>query len=348
MKYISLLHVMRNFGDQIKSCHSLCRVHSYLSNMALENNADMRLFTIENGTADPETGQIMNTVTMSDAINSQMVFDMHIPTTLHFPPFLELEWLKTEMPLSDSMYDVMMQIACMFTLRIVGFIKIDDYMPTSETWLAYLEECGIIIDVEDLEDAPAILQTCELSDVKLPKHRSWAMFLMYGPDFPKLFDICNGQSSSFKEFYHHMPVLLSLFMVEFCEGKLENWPKQLRIDMENRIRETMEGFSRYVVAAVDMLTYGRCVSITSADITIVKSMFNMILKRIRDLNSDIGLISYNDYCYVKGPEMIQASVRLTRMGINWEKEMDRAEKEEKEQAAENTSVDGEQEDEVQW
>lgn len=77
-------------------------------------------------------------------------------------------------------------------------------------------------------------------------------------------------------------------------------------------------------------------------------MFTMILDRISDLNSNIGVISYGNYCYVKGPEMMRASVRLTGMGINWEEEMKRAEEEEKERAAENTSVDGEQEDEVQW
>ena len=144
-----------------------------------------------------------------------------------------------------------------------------------------------------------------------------------------------------------MPVLLSLFMVEFCDGKLKNWPKQLRIDMENRIRDTMDGFSRYMFLTSDAFTYGRCMSITSADIAMVRSMFTMILDRISDLNSNIGVISYGNYRYVKGPEMMRASVRLTGMGIDWEEEMKRAEKEEKERAAENTSVDGEQEDEVQ-
>lgn len=352
MKYISLLHVMRNFGDRIKSCRSLCPVSSGLSNnTAFEGNTwlkpDVRPFTIENAAADPETGQVLNMVTIRETVDRERVFDRHLPATLPFPPFLELEWLKTEMPLSDSMYDVMIQIACMFTLQIVTFMRTDAARTTPEIWLAYLEEHGITIEVEDLEDAPAILQSCELSDLKLPKYRSWATLLMYGPDFPKLFKICNDQSSSFKEFYHHMPVLLSLFMVEFCDGKLKNWPKQLRIDMENRIRDTMDGFSRYRFLTSDAFTYGRCMSITSADIAMVRSMFTMILDRISDLNSNIGVISYGNYRYVKGPEMMRASVRLTGMGIDWEEEMKRAEKEEKEQAAENTSVDGEQEDEVQ-
>lgn len=352
MKYISLLHVMRNFGDRIKSCRSLCPVSSDLSNnTAFEGNTwlkpDVRPFTIENAAADPETGQVLNMITIRETVDRERVFDRHLPATLPFPPFLELEWLKTEMPLSDSMYDVMIQIACMFTLQIVTFMRTDAARTTPEIWLAYLEEHGITIEVEDLEDAPAILQSCELSDLKLPKYRSWATLLMYGPDFPKLFKICNDQSSSFKEFYHHMPVLLSLFMVEFCDGKLKNWPKQLRIDMENRIRDTMDGFSRYRFLTSDAFTYGRCMSITSADITMVRSMFTMILDRISDLNSNIGVISYGNYRYVKGPEMMRASVRLTGMGIDWEEEMKRAEKEEKERAAENTSVDGEQEDEVQ-
>lgn len=352
MKYISLLHVMRNFGDRIKSCRSLCPVSSDLSNnTAFEGNTwlkpDVRPFTIENAAADPETGQVLNMITIRETVDRERVFDRHLPATLPFPPFLELEWLKTEIPLSDSMYDVMMQIACMFTLQIVTFMRTDAARTTPEIWLAYLEEHGITIEVEDLEDAPAILQSCELSDLKLPKYRSWATLLMYGPDFPKLFKICNDQSSSFKEFYHHMPVLLSLFMVEFCDGKLKNWPKQLRIDMENRIRDTMDGFSRYRFLTSDAFTYGRCMSITSADITMVRSMFTMILDRISDLNSNIGVISYGNYRYVKGPEMMRASVRLTGMGIDWEEEMKRAEKEEKERAAENTSVDGEQEDEVQ-
>lgn len=352
MKYISLLHVMRNFGDRIKSCRSLCPVSSGLSNnTAFEGNTrlkpDVRPFTIENAAADPETGQVLNMITIRETVDRERVFDRHLPATLPFPPFLELEWLKTEMPLSDSMYDVMMQIACMFTLQIVTFMRTDAVRTTPEIWLAYLEERGITIEVEDLEDTPAILQSCELSDLKLPKYRSWATLLMYGPDFPKLFKICDDQSSSFKEFYHHMPVLLSLFMVEFCDGKLKNWPKQLRIDMENRIRDTMDGFSRYRFLTSDAFTYGRCMSITSADITMVRSMFTMILDRISDLNSNIGVISYGNYRYVKGPEMMRASVRLTGMGINWEEEMKRAEEEEKERAAENTSVDGEQEDEVQ-
>lgn len=343
---------MRNFGDRIKSCRSLCPVSSDLSNnTAFEGNTwlkpDVRPFTIENAAADPETGQVLNMITIRETVDRERVFDRHLPATLPFPPFLELEWLKTEIPLSDSMYDVMMQIACMFTLQIVTFMRTDAARTTPEIWLAYLEEHGITIEVEDLEDAPAILQSCELSDLKLPKYRSWATLLMYGPDFPKLFKICNDQSSSFKEFYHHMPVLLSLFMVEFCDGKLKNWPKQLRIDMENRIRDTMDGFSRYRFLTSDAFTYGRCMSITSADITMVRSMFTMILDRISDLNSNIGVISYGNYRYVKGPEMMRASVRLTGMGIDWEEEMKRAEKEEKERAAENTSVDGEQEDEVQ-
>lgn len=353
MKYISLLHVMRNFGDRIKSYRSLCQVSPDLSNnVAFEGNTwlkpDVRPFTIENVAADPETGQAMNTVTIRETVDRERVFNGHIPAVLPFPPFLELEWLKTEMPLSDSMYDVMMQIACMFTLQIVTFMRIDTDRTTPEMWLAYLEERGMTIEVEDLEDTPAILQSCELSDLKLPKYRSWATLLMYGPNFPKLFDVCDNQSSSFKEFYHHMPVLLSLFMVEFCDGKLKNWPKQLRIDMENRIRDTMDGFSRYMSLTSDTFTYGRCMSITSADIAMVRSMFTMILDRISDLNSNIGVISYGNYCDVKGPEMMRASVRLTGMGINWEEEMKRAEEEEKERAAENTSVDGEQEDEVQW
>lgn len=345
MKYISLLHVMRGYGEAVQSCHSMHAVHTELSNKQFDANIDLKPFDIDT-TTEPETGQVTNTVTVRDQIDRAKAFWATMPASLPLYPFLELEWLRQKMPLSDIEYNIMVQLSCMYMIQVIAFKQRNDININAESWLAYLERHEMVIEVEEVEDTPVILQACMLPSVKIPKIRSWNTLLLYGHGFQLLFDQCNGQSTSFKEFYYHMPVLLSMFMVDYYGNKLENWSKELRLEAESTIRETINDFTRYAVTPNDMFTYGTTMNITSADVTLVSTMFTTVMEMITDMNADMGLISYYSYCNVRGPERIRASVRLTNMDIDWCEEMDRADKEKAALAAENASVDGEQEDEV--
>lgn len=347
MKYISLLHVIGNYGEAVRSCHNMHAIPSALSNKQYNASVDLKPFDIDTST-EPETGQVTNTVRVRDHIDRTAAFTRAMPPSLPFYPFLELEWLRQKMPLSDIQYNVLMQLSFMYVIQVIVFKQKNDINLNTDSWLAYLERHEMVVEVEELEDTPVILQTCVFPDVEKPKIRSWSTLLLYGNDFQQLFGRCNDQSSSFKEFYYHMPVLLSMFMVDYYGSNLENWSKELRIEAESTIREAINGFTRYVVTpgAGDTFTYGITMNITQADVTLVSTMFTIIMEMITDMNADMGLISYYSYCNIRGPERIRASVRLTNMDINWCEEMDRADKEKAALAAENASVDGEQEDEV--
>ena len=333
MKYISLLHVMRLYGHLIKVYRSVrCLDHS-TTNRPYTANGDYRPFTIGPRT-DMETGQLLNTLRFNLLSNTNGLYGYNTSQLGYvvMPPVMEVEWLKTELGLDHELTEVLNQLAYLFTVQILIYGHDMDTVTTT-TWMENLERENCIIDVEDLMDTPTILSSNSISlpAVSLTKIRSWQTAILYDTTFPDLFERCVAQATSFKELYYHMPVLLTLFMRDYCVAKLKNWPKQIRLEMKNTIQDSLNRLDRYSIIANPVYTYGLCGSVTETDVNFIRTMLGMVQNKIQDLNSDIGIISFSDYQRIQGPETIRAIIRLSNMDIDWSNEISRAKREKERQ-----------------
>ena len=319
---------MQLYSKYIKEYRGLRVLNNEVTQKTLQSNTDYRPFIIERTTV-PETKQAMNMLRFNPEFNINIAYAPNLLRSFEVSPILEVEWFKKDLDLSDEISSVLEQLGYKFMAQILAWGQYHMNMTTEDAWQMYMIREGAVIEVDELEDTPAILFADPLSQVNLPKFRSWAMVYMYAQNFPKLFYLCKEQTSCLKEFYYHLPILLAMFMIDYHANKLDHWSKHVRLDIENVMRECMENFSAYSVQERNIYTYGVCISVTSSDINLIHSVFTLIYDKIHDLNTEIGLITYHDYINVRGPETVRASIRLANMEINWCNEMRRAEEENK-------------------
>lgn len=331
MKYLSLIKYMHMYGNYIKSHKRLIVISHSETELPYVENVEYNPFIIssvspllkEQMGISPE--QQMNCL-KRNALNSVQYYNNTIPETFYMPPVLEIEWLRTKLDLSEENIEVLIQTSYFMVMNLMA-----NYLYGSTLdWMASLENEGVIIDVEDLEDTPAILMNDSLSEIKVPKSYSYNMILIYAKNAHNLVDQCLKRVHVFKEVFLHLPIILSMFMVEYFENNLANWSSSTKIMMEENLGEILENYRPDVNALnPDMYTYGRCSLPTEKDKNLWKAVLNEIYNKLRDINRNMGLISYFDYKRITGPETTRASVRLSELDIDWDEEMARVEKEKK-------------------
>lgn len=333
MKYVSLIEVMRLYGIYVKKNKTLLVMWQNAFNRTYEDNNDYSFFEII-PEINEETGQICNTLEIKSEryrdFNQGYVRTEDDLKYFTMPPIMELEWLRRELDLTDEYMNILVQLGYAFIAHVMVWVDKSKYRyPSSQSWMDYLEEKNAIMEVEELEDTPKILTADPLKLMAIPKTRSWQYPLIYAGDFRPLFSFMTQQSVvTFKLLYYQMPVMLALFMCNFYANKLSDWSKHSYIEMENEISDQIQSIEALYQIRSDAYTYGQT-TITSADNEFVRYCLTCIREKIHTISSDIGTISWGTYRNVRGPEIVHAQVRLSCMDINWKREMDRAEAENK-------------------
>lgn len=337
MKYVSLIGLMTMYGYAVKDRHCHYNFDYNLTNVGFDRKDDFRPFVIEKDTneknhiKDANPNQVMHKLTEKNSITHYSF----ISGNFVVPPILEVEWLANELGLSEEETEVMNQMGYSFMIWIMSWI----YDGEVDRWLHYMENEKAIIEVEDLKDTPYILAADPMPNVTPPKAKTWADIIVYGEDFPSIYRRCVSQTVSFKELYQHMPILLAIFMRDYCSNELNDWPKPLRLSVENEIQDYFVQLDSYTTKIGLIYTYSLSTGITNKDVELMRNVLIIIYNKIHTLNSKIGLISYTQYGNIRGPEKIQASIRLTGMNIKWQEEIDRANDEKKAHEEDNEESD---------
>lgn len=331
MKYISLIRLMLLYGSFVDSQKRVPELR-WTQRYSQGDDNGFTVFSIITST-DNETGQVMKQISAANNKDDRERLeygDFYIDDDCILPPVLETEWLKKQFNMTDDQYEVMQQLSYMLIMNVVQWRTVRHVRGTRSLF-DYLCSENVIMDVEELEDTPVILSKIERYPIHYPKIRSWKDVLLYGVDFRQLYEKCNNQSSSFREIYAHLPLLMSLFMVDYYGTKLEDWDKSSRLYWENTTQDYVNELSkRIVLSRRPEYTYGRSTNITQYDLSFVHFVFSLVYDLIHELNTNIGRISYFNYKNIHGPEKIQATLCLDNMRINWNKEIERAEREKKE------------------
>lgn len=352
MKYVSLIRLMSMYGYKVKEEH--CVFYLPAADIRYEAKEDFTPFDIEinvdvkNHMTETNPDQIMNRLTSKNICMHSNVYYSSF-NAFEVPPILEVEWLAKELGLIDEYTEVMNQMGYAYMAWVMTYVMSNKTDNNVDRWLRYIEENEVIVEVEEVEDAPYILTEKAMPTVTLPTFRTWADVLLYGKDFPSIFYKCIEQSIGFKELYHHMPVILALFMRDYCFNKLDNWSKQERLDIENSVLDFKFKLANYPQINDLIYTYSLSSDITHKDVELMRYMLDSVYDKLHELNTRIGIISYVDYKRICGVEKTYASIRLTNMSIDWNDEIYRAnrkkKKNEEEQAENNASEDDESHDE---
>lgn len=332
MKYLSLIEVMRLYGSYIQQRRRLIDFSYASVCMTFNSHFDYKPFIIESIEKN-ESGQSLNRLDFNhnNPYDHPEVKYGNIPEFVIMPPILEIEWLKKEINLDETIADILTQIGYMYMASIMGWAPydLDDSKP--EAWMNYLLEHEVIKEIEELDDTPIILSNDPLPESVQLKIRSWNNILAYGSNFPEVFKCCENQTNTFKMIYLHAPIIMAMFMIECHANKLSNWTKDEKLNMEKSINDLVNSYYRYTVDQHELYTYGTCSVITQIDRDLIIFILNLIYDELHEINADIGLITYGIYRNIRGPKTIRADVCLTNMFINWDIEIERVEHEKDEQ-----------------
>lgn len=329
MKYVSLIGIMALYANYAKEFRGLRSLAYEMSSRAYEHNKDYALFIIETGTED-ENGQAVKTLRFREDVNRRSAVGYYTPASIIMPPILEIEWMRAAGTLPEVQMDVLEQVGYTYIIQILSWADRRTDENNHRHYYEMIEGTKGIVEAEEVADAPVILSAIEKPQGSLQKVKSWNTVYLYGDDFNTLLTRCLGQTQRFKELYIHIPLLLSVFLVEKEVDGLSEWTKTERLAMENELQELVRESGTYTPAqGGTQYTYGGCVSITRQDIQLHTDVFNIIYAAIHEQNTNMGLISYSDYSRVKGPDVIKASVRLSSLIIDWSEVLERAEQEKK-------------------
>ena len=331
MKYISLIKILEAYGHEMKTAGYLKALGYQAIQNSYERGMDMRPFLITQ-MVEQGTGQRMQTLRFHATDSIHGVYAVQFPNPFILPPVLEFEWLQQELELPKDVSEALEQLFYMLIMHLTAFLSEFRNRPITNgesegiEYRRYMEQEGLIIDVEELGDAPAVLMPNPLSEMKLPKYRSYNTVLFYAADFRTFYHLCKEQSDSFHELYIHIPVMLALFMLSYCHDGLSQWSKHARLSMETEMKTHIENL--VVVSSYQGdCTYARSGRITTADRDFIRSIFMIIRDKLHDMNQNLGLISYSTYSSVTGPETVSADVQLSGMTIDWKEEMLRVKEE---------------------
>ena len=143
--------------------------------------------------------------------------------------------------------------------------------------------------------------------------------MFHAASFVDLMNRCENQSSLIREIHIHMPILVSMFMLDYChpKGHFTNWSKDDRVLCKTLLEQWIQRCSAEHNDYPDKYTYAVNTIRSRRDTDFLCDSLSFILERLKDANKNIGLITISTYCNVQGPETVHADVRLARMGIVW-------------------------------
>lgn len=314
MKYISLLAVANWYAHHTKDRRSLSRI-------CAPSGYQGRMLTIRQTTA--ETGQIMKNI--STVVPQFLYHNFHTGylTDAEMFPIMEIEYMKKTLPFGDPVFEVLEHMAYFYIVMAMfpgSQLRMD-------SWADEVNDSGCIKELEDIEDALLVMEKQKFFESAAPKIAEYETYIFSDTDFLSLFYRCEKQTTKLMEFYYHIPVLLSIFLVDNERLNFNTWTKTQRIRLVEEINYLHDMFSEYRLINMNHYSYGTSANPTDADRDFVFTIFDYIVGKIKNKNAKMGIISYDDYTDVRGPEHIEATVRLSNMHINWDEEIERAEQE---------------------
>lgn len=366
MNYISLFELMRYYGTRVREMKSGRTLNSSIES-SFNHQTDYRPFDIRTDRQDD--GHVCNTLSIRTVYKPNTYWGRgqlgaQYPKNIMMPPILETEWIASVMGLPQDQKELLTQLAYEFVIYVLSW-EVEMHSNVGTEWTEHMRANGILMDVDSMEDVPEILAAVKMNFPPSSMHRvkTWYTVIAYGTGFSDVYAECSKRSTFIGEVYLHLPVLLSLFMCDYCQNKMADWSKADRLNMENELSGLIANLNGNLMGNVngivesDRYTYAVTTRLTSTDIRFIRSMVTLMFDRLHELNADIGTINYGNYTIIKGPEHIRACVRLTGMKINWKEEMSRDKKgnEETDESHEeeyedvfDDDGDYEDEDEEEW
>lgn len=320
MKYLSLIQFMKKYAQYAKvnrrfvglPWDEVCHVP--------EEGGKYNPFRIVPET-DSDT-QPMNRIFRHGDISTQFS-RTNIPGMCDLPPILEMEWLNGKLDLGEEIMDVLNQLSYYMVIVIMG--DMNNAIPGQ--WKERLEEEDVIIEVEELEDAGIILlqKKGELPLINDPRTREYNAYFYYKNTMRAyIYDFMQFANSEtkFARLYLHLPVILSMFMIDYYGNKLKYWNEETRITVENKLQKLVTTYNFHVANdELDLYTYARCNRHTNKDRDLFTTVMQDILTKLLTVNSDMGIISIWTYTHVTGPERRHASIQIASLNANWKDEI---------------------------
>lgn len=317
MKYISLLSVAELYGEVMKSNRDIQRLN--MNGCTGQRWLEILPHTDETGQVWKDIQQIRQAVDEtflhSIAVNGRVV-------SATVPPIMEIEYMKQVLPFGADIFDVMEHTAYLYII-----IVLLQWTETSN-WAAGLDD-GCIQELEDIKDALFVMEKNELTKRTCPKYASYHLGILYGHNFSELFHRCTAQTLEMDELYYHLPVLLSMFLLDDSHN-FKTWPEKMLLNMIDEIRDQFEEFHEYDLILTGY-SYGMGRYWTTGDLNFMETVFNYIIRKINKQKNCVKAISYSSYQRFSGPGRISTKIKLVDMSLSWDEVIERAEREKQKQ-----------------
>lgn len=329
MKYISLIGFMQMYGNKIKNEKRMLNLNGFMKEGTFVSEIDYAPFTINYDC--PELYDIL--INRSLIQNRYGYINSNLPLSFIMPPIIELEWMMTQMVMSDEVKDALYQMSYIMIVHMLyeyqpyQFAQ-DGSAADAEFWMNCLEQGSALVEVETLDDALAVLSEIELPNVNLPQIRSYISYQPYSPSCYEMICQCAMQRDTFAVVYSSLPIILSMFMTDYSANRLKYWTSDHKITLKKKLEEILDVISRIYMVDCDEYTYNRTTEMTRKDVELIRIVFTGIWDRVDEINKNIGMVSYWGYQHIATPES-RATVILSEIPVTWDAEMERvrAEKE---------------------
>lgn len=348
MKYLSLKWLMRRCSSIVRETHR----YEYLSPAYVTANVlPRKLFDII-PQKDPETGQITKVLQPFTSRVFSVTKDF-IPRSLDMYPILELEWCKETGNLDEESFEVLENIAYAVFLLILSknmrtYGNASTEAQLVERYHNNMERWNLIVELEDIQDAPRIL-----SRVTLPDDRKTSIKdipglgnLFCGLTFESLMASCTEgitkthvlDANHLRSWYAGLPFLYSFFLLDKEDTLTVNDGRD-RMGIFDARQTIMNVLSRMAfikkrpetLALPDIYTYCQLRTLTIKDLEFIEALLGRIQNGLDQLIQKFGVFTYCRYRAFRSETSMKAIVRLDGMRRDWNVALEDTEKEEKEE-----------------
>lgn len=352
MKYLSLKWLMRRYSSIVRETHR----YEYLNPAYVTANAlPRKLFNII-PQRDPETGQITKVLR---PLTSQ-VFGLtknFIPRSLDMYPILELEWCKETGNLDEESFEVLENIAyAVFLLMLSKNMR--TYGSITEVQLVEryhnnMERWNLIVELEDIQDAPRILSRVTLPDDRKMNVRDVPGLgnLFCGLTFESLMAFCTEgitkthtlDVNHLRSWYAGLPFLYSFFLLDkentltADDGRDRMWIFDARQTIMNALSRVAFMKKRpETLALPDIYTCCQLRTLTIKDLEFIETLLGRIQNGLDQLIQKFGVFTYCRYRAFRSETSMKAIVRLDGMRRDWNAALEDAEEEKEEKEERGT------------
>lgn len=347
MKYLSLKWLMRKYSSIVRENHR----YEYLNAAyATANTLSRKIFDII-PQKDPETGQIIKVLQPFTSRVFSVTKDF-IPRSLDMYPILELEWCKETGNLDEESFEVLENIAyAVFLLMLSKNMR--TYGSITEVQLVEryhnnMERWNLIVELEDIQDAPRILSRVTLPDDRKMNVRDVPGLgnLFCGLTFESLMAFCTEgitkthtlDASHLRSWYAGLPFLYSFFLLDkentltADDGRDRMWIFDARQTIMNALSRVAFMKKRpETLALPDIYTYCQLLTLTIKDLEFVEALLGRIQNGLDQLIQKFGVFTYCRYRAFRSETSMKAIVRLDGMRRDWNAALEEKEEEKEEE-----------------